>query len=177
MPGKTIKIVVTGAESTGKSILSEALGKHYNAPWIPELARSYVENLNRHYTYDDVELIARMQIESEKCITPETKLVFFDTWLIITKVWFEFAFGRSPDWLCEYISASEVDLFLLCDTDLPWLADPVRENGGETRELLQEIYKKELYKYSFNYQLVTGKGKLRTQNAINIVDEFLKHTD
>ncbi|MEA3443367.1 MAG: ATP-binding protein, partial [Bacteroidota bacterium] len=41
------KIVITGAESTGKTELAKGLAKYYNTVWIPELARSYIENLNR----------------------------------------------------------------------------------------------------------------------------------
>jgi nicotinamide riboside kinase len=177
MADKLVKIVITGAESTGKSILSEALGNHFNSPWIPELARSYIENLGHHYTYSDVELIARLQIEKEQNIPKEVTLVFFDTWLIITKVWFEFVFGRSPEWLSDYISRSTIDLFLLCDIDIPWEADPVRENGGDTRKILQDIYKKELKDFGFTYELVTGSGIVRTQHAIKIVDDYLKLTN
>jgi NadR type nicotinamide-nucleotide adenylyltransferase len=172
---KTIKIVITGAESTGKSILSEALAKHYSALWIPELARNYVETLGRHYTYRDIELIARMQIEEEKKISDNQNLVFFDTWLIITKVWFEFVYGKSPEWLHKYISESSIDLFLLCDTDIPWESDPVRENGGESRIRLQELYIEQLENYGFNYHLISGLGDSRLKMAIGIIDDFLKN--
>jgi nicotinamide riboside kinase len=174
MHDKTIKIVITGAESTGKSILSEKLANHFCAPWVPELARSYIEKLGRHYTYNDVEIIAQKQIEEEKNIAPEIPLVFFDTWLIITKIWFEFVFGKSPDWLHRYIKTSNIGLFLLCDIDIPWEPDPVRENGGKTREILNEIYLTELEKYGFSYKIVTGNGIQRTQNAFTIVNDFLK---
>ena len=46
MSSKPKIIVITGAESTGKSTLTEALSKHFNAPFIPEIARDYVEKLN-----------------------------------------------------------------------------------------------------------------------------------
>jgi NadR type nicotinamide-nucleotide adenylyltransferase len=170
---KTIKIVITGAESTGKSILSEALADHYGTRWIPELARSFVETLGRHYTYSDIELIARWQIEEEKRISGSQKMVFFDTWLIITKVWFEFVYGKSPDWLHEYIAGSSIDLFLLCDIDIPWEPDPVRENGGESRIRLQKLYVEQLENYGFNYHLISGLGESRLQNAIDIIDSFL----
>ena len=63
MNNKPKIIVITGAESTGKSTLTERLANHFNAPFIPETARQYVEKLNRKYTYSDVENIAKMQIE------------------------------------------------------------------------------------------------------------------
>lgn len=174
MLDRTIKIVITGAESTGKSILSKALSNHYGQPWIPELARDYVEKLGRPYTYNDIELIGRLQIEEEQKLASGTRLLFFDTWLIITKVWFEFVYGKSPLWLHDYISKSAIELFLVCDTDIPWISDPVRENGGETREILQKMYIGQLESYGFDYKIVSGAGEMRTQNAITYVDILLK---
>jgi NadR type nicotinamide-nucleotide adenylyltransferase len=169
---KRIKIVITGAESTGKSTLAEGLAKHFNGKVIPELARGYIENLDRNYTYEDLEVIAKMQIEAENDAASES-LVFFDTWLIITKVWFDFVYGSHPEWLNQAISNSNIDLFLLCDTDIPWIADPVRENGGENREILQNTYKKEMAQYGFRYSLIKGEGEERIVNALKIIEAFL----
>jgi nicotinamide riboside kinase len=177
MPEKTIKIVITGAESTGKSTLAEALATHYQAKWIPEFSRSYIENLHREYTYSDIEIIARHQIAEEKSFDLGTPLVFFDTWLIITKVWFEFVFGKCPDWLHEYILQSNINLFLVCDIDIPWLPDPVRENGGENRKILHETYIHLIEEYGFNYKIISGVGNERIAKALNIVDDFLKNID
>jgi len=58
------KVVVTGPESTGKTILSEALSSRLNAVLIPEFARSYIEGLERSYAFADLELIARHQIQA-----------------------------------------------------------------------------------------------------------------
>lgn len=168
----TIKVVITGAESTGKSTLTEALADHYQGKAIPELARGYIEKLNRDYTYADVEEIAHLQIKQFESIDKE-EIVFYDTWLILTKVWFDFVYGKHPDWLHGAILESNIDLFLICDTDIPWEPDPVRENGGENREILQKIYISELQNYGFPYQIVSGNGEQRIKNAIQCVDKFL----
>jgi NadR type nicotinamide-nucleotide adenylyltransferase len=173
MPYKTIKMVITGAESTGKSTLTEALATHFHTKWIPEFSRTYIEKLQRNYTYSDIEIIARHQITEEKDINPELKLVFFDTWLIITKVWFEFVFGKSPYWIHEYILQCNIDLFLVCDIDIPWVSDPVRENGGENRLILHNIYIDQIKNYGFNYQLVSGVDEVRLKNAVKTVNGFL----
>lgn len=169
-----IKIVLTGAESTGKSTLSEKLALHFNGRWVPELARDYVEKIDHHYTYEDVETIARRQIEEEKNITGPDQLIFFDTWLIITKVWFDFVFGKHPHWLHEAIINSDIDIFLLCDIDMPWIPDPLRENGGENRIKLHEIYQSELKAYGFDYVVIKGEGDERIKNAINVVNRFIE---
>ena len=59
-------IVITGAESTGKSTLTEQLANHFKVPFIPEIAREYIEKLDRKYNYNDVEQIARLQVERMK---------------------------------------------------------------------------------------------------------------
>ena len=116
---KPYKIVITGAESTGKSTIAHNLAKHFHSIWIPELAREYIEKLNRKYTYNDIEEIAKKQIELEQKLSSEHKYIFFDTWLIITKVWFDFVYYKHPDWLDKEIKKSDIDLFLICDIDMP----------------------------------------------------------
>jgi nicotinamide riboside kinase len=134
-------IVITGAESTGKSTLTEALAKYFKCPYIHEIAREYVEKLERDYNYNDVETIARMQVEQfRKIQNTNDPYIFIDTWLLNTKVWFEEVFAQTPDWLLSEIISIKADLYLVCDIDLPWVYDPVRENGGEKREFLQKKY-------------------------------------
>lgn len=159
-------VVITGAESTGKSELTQRLAVHFHAPHIPEYARAYVENLDRNYNYDDVERIARIQVSQlHDLISQNPPLILVDTWLIITRVWFEEVFGRTPGWLHEEIKRTRIDLFLLCDTDLPWIPDPVRENGGERRQYLQNRYIELIRNYGFRYSVVAGNGEDRFRNA------------
>ena len=168
---KTPKIVViTGAESTGKSTLTESLATYYKVPFIPEYAREYIEKLNRPYNYNDVEIISRKQIKQvNNLIKSEYPIIFVDTWLIITKVWFEVAFGNIPEWLENEIRSTKIDLFLLCDIDLPWIPDPVRENGGEKRKLLHDRYIENIKKYNFTFHMVKGEDKQRFENALQHV--------
>ena len=160
-------IVVTGAESTGKSTLTEALAHHFKAPFIPEYARNYVETLNRKYNFHDVEIIARKQVEMFNDMKKsDSEFVFIDTWLIITKIWFEEVFNKVPSWIEHEIKNTKIDLFLVCDTDLPWIPDPVRENGGENRLKLQEKYIEQIEYYKFDYKIVSGIKNERIRNAI-----------
>jgi NadR type nicotinamide-nucleotide adenylyltransferase len=163
-------IVVTGAESTGKSVLTAGLGTFFNAPFYPEYAREYLERSGPCYTFEDVENIARVQDQQMKeAVAGETRYVFFDTWLIITKVWFEVVYGTVPAWIPETLATAPVDLFLLCANDLPWIPDPLRENGGEMREKLFDLYRTNLEKFGFNYQIITGTGEDRLHNAVRII--------
>ncbi len=160
-------IVATGAESTGKTELCRYLAQTLDIPWVPELARGYVEQLGRPYSYDDVVEIARLQIaEFERATTAGHSAVLFDTDLIITKVWFDVVYGRCPEWIPEAIRSHPATLHLLCKTDIPWVADNVRENGGPMREKLSEMYRKELETFGLPYVEIGGNGEMRRQNAL-----------
>jgi NadR type nicotinamide-nucleotide adenylyltransferase len=172
---KIQRIVITGPESTGKTELARALVVKMNAIWVPEYARQYVENLGRDYTYDDVVEIAKYQIAEEKRYTSEIQngILIFDTWLIITKVWFDVVYGTCPAWIVDHIKSTKIDLFLVCATDLPWIADPVRENGGEKREELFKLYIREIRKFGFVYEIVEGIGEARLECALK---QLSKHS-
>jgi NadR type nicotinamide-nucleotide adenylyltransferase len=164
------KVVITGPESTGKTILAENLATFFNTTWIPEYARSYIMGLNRKYTFDDVEHIALEQIRREKeFINSARGFLFYDTHLIVTKVWFMKVFGHYPKWMDGEIENAGIGLFLVCNTDIPWIPDPVRENGGEMREILLGMYIREIESLGIPWRLVTGKSVKRTRSAIEIV--------
>jgi nicotinamide riboside kinase len=168
------RIVITGPESTGKSTLAFQLAQHFNGVCVGEFARDYIQDLKRPYNYDDVEIIARRQVHDFKNTEIlDSKLIFIDTYLIITKVWFEVVYKSYPTWIEDEIRNSKIDLFLLCAPDLPWEKDEVRENGGEMRNWLFEEYKKNIIKYNFAYRIVNGFGESRIINAISLVEAYL----
>lgn len=170
---KQIRIAVTGPESTGKTTLAQQLAERFSGQYIPEFAREYIEKLPQHYTYQDVEAIAQTQIEQFHATKLSSeKLFIFDTWLIITKVWFKWVFGKTPDWLEDKIHNCPIDLYLLCQPDLPWEADTVRENGGENRLKLYDEYRNELSNYGFKFVEIGGRGEIRIQAAIAAINKI-----
>ncbi len=172
-----IRVVITGPECTGKTTLTGQLAGYYQVKGIPEFARDYVARLNRHYTFQDVEHIARVQRDQvSDQANPGAKLLFIDTYLIVTKIWFEVVYQQIPLWIEEELQCKQVDIFLLCTPDIPWTPDPVRENGGEMREKLFLKYRNELERLGFRYALISGSEEQRLNNAIKAVNAFLKET-
>jgi NadR type nicotinamide-nucleotide adenylyltransferase len=167
-----LKIAIIGPESTGKTALAQSLAEHFNAPWVPEYAREYVEKLSTPYTYEDVCSIAQKQIEQEIAFeqtnTSNEDYVFFDTDLIITKVWFSYRFQKIPEFLIQRLGCNFFSMYLLCAPDLPWEPDPVREHGND-REYFFNLYKKEIEQTGKPYVIVTGTGNQRIENAINAI--------
>jgi len=164
------RIAITGPESTGKSELAEAMAKHYHTAWVPEVARSYLEKLNRNYTYDDILKIARKQIENENKIAGQAiGILFCDTDLIVTKIWCEFKYGRCHQWILDQIENHKYDLYLLTDIDLPWQPDPLREHPDNRKEIFG-LYLKELKQRKLPFEIVSGLGDERINNAMQIIN-------
>ena len=186
-----IRIVVIGPESTGKSSLCEALAKHFNADWCPEFAREYLTTHGKEYSFEQLDEIARGQLkleeehalratkswsEQKNKITPKP-LLFIDTDMYVMKVWCEFVFGKCHPWIIEEISKRKYDLYLLCNTDLPWQKDHLREYPDlETRETLFGIYRELLKQQSVPWQEVKGVGQDRIDTAIRAVETHILKT-
>lgn len=155
------KVGIIGPESSGKSTLARYLAKRYNGVLVPEYAREYVEQKGTtEVTFDELCLIARHQIEQLENLysNPSSlnlNLYFFDTELIITKVWFVYAFGRVPEWLNENIHRFPMDVYLLTYPDIAWIPDPARSNGSDAiRKELFDRYEAEIQALDIPYYII-----------------------
>jgi NadR type nicotinamide-nucleotide adenylyltransferase len=173
---KIFKIAITGPESTGKSTLTEQLANHYNTVWVPEFARDYIASLDRNYELNDILVIAKSQIKKEEeMLLLANRFLFCDTELIVTKIWSEHSFNTCDKWILENINKNRYDLYLLCDIDLPWEFDPLREHP-HLREYFFNLYLKELRSRNFHYAIISGNNQMRLQNALNTIENFFTKT-
>ena len=188
------KIVAIGPESTGKSSLCKQLAEHYHTVWCPEYAREYLTVHGMNYKYDDLLTIAKGQLEVEEKYTqlaignvqsanadqsdsnssPITP-VFIDTDMYVMKVWCEFVFGECHQFILDEIGKRKYDLYLLCNIDLPWVHDELREYPLEgPRQELYTIYKNIMQKQSTPWIEISGGYQQRLQTAIDAVANILK---
>ncbi|WP_448528250.1 AAA family ATPase [Raineya sp.] len=175
------KVAIVGAEATGKSTLAENLAKYYQTIWVPEYAREYLTHLGRKYTFDDVLAIAQGQskIISESITqNPFLPIIFIDTELLVTHIWCEYVFGRHHSWIAENLSKQNFDLYLLCNTDLPWEYDVLREQPSlEKRKEIHRLYEFYLRKFHFPYELIEGKAEQRLFSAVQAIEKGIKFFD
>ncbi|MES2645648.1 MAG: AAA family ATPase [Bacteroidota bacterium] len=188
------KIVIIGPESTGKSTLCQQLAVEFNTIWCTEYAREYLLEHGTTYSFDDLLTIAKGQLEQEKRFErivlgqgdlnqiepinsatnkiPAPGLLFIDTDQYVMKVWCEFVFNQCHTWILNRIAERPYDLYLLCNIDLPWIKDDLREYPDEgPRIRLYHMYKDLLvnqsvpwFDISGNYDERFSKAKSAVQN-------------
>ena len=175
---KLKKIVILGPESTGKSTLCDALSKHYQTIWCEEYAREYLSKNGTAYTYENLLTIAEGQIANEERATKKANQenkshLIIDTDMYVMKVWCEYVFNNCHPYILDQISKRQYDAYLLCDIDLPWTADEMREYPDEQpRKELFALYKELLMNQNTPWGIVSGTGETRTQNAIDLINDL-----
>jgi NadR type nicotinamide-nucleotide adenylyltransferase len=177
------KIVILGPESTGKSTLCSQLAIHYNTTWVPEYAREYLIQCGMVYTFDDLLTIAKGQLALEGKYTAEllnnplatsSQTLFLDTNMYVMKVWCEFAFGKCHNFILDQIALRKYDLYLLCNVDLPWVKDALREYPDpEIRNRLYHFYKELMINQSVSWIDISGDYDQRLQTAIASIDGLM----
>ena len=166
------KIVIIGPESTGKSTLTQQLATHYNTAWCPEFAREYLKENGTDYSFEDLLNIARGQLVLEDNIATQAKngFYFIDTDMYVMKVWCEVAFNNCHTWILKQIVARKYDLILLCDVDLPWIKDDLREYPDlNFRKKLFKMYQDLLINQGTKWAVISGSYAERLQAALSII--------
>jgi nicotinamide riboside kinase len=70
------------------------------------------------------------------------------------------------------IAERKYDLYLLCDVDLPWVEDKLREYPDEgIRKKLFYFYKESMSTQSTPWHIISGTYEQRLQHAIDVINE------
>jgi NadR type nicotinamide-nucleotide adenylyltransferase len=172
------RIVVIGPESTGKSTLCEQLAAHYKTFWVKEYAREYLLKNGTSYTFENLLDIAKGQLQLEdnaaqSLINQDAPLII-DTDMYVMKVWCEFVFEKTHHWILNRLVERKYDLYLLCNIDLPWVKDELREYPDLiSREKLYHHYKDAMINQNVPWVEISGNYQQRLQKAITAIDSII----
>jgi nicotinamide riboside kinase len=104
--------------------------------------------------------------------TSNPKPLFIDTDMYVMKVWCEFVFNKCHNWILNRIAERPYDLYLLCDIDLPWIEDPLREYPDKNiRGKLYHFYKDLMVNQSRPWCNISGNYEERFEKAVNFIEK------
>ena len=148
VPGPLVRVCVTGPESTGKTTLARQLAESCGGELVFEASRLYAEHRGAELLASDVDPIARAHLAladaaAERARTRGARLLVLDTDLVSTLVYARHYYDTAPRWIERAERDRRADLYLLCDVDVPWVADGVRDRPAN-REQMYDLFRRAL---------------------------------
>ena len=162
------RICVFGPEAVGKSTLTQELAIHFKTTFVPEVARSLIPDSNT-CTFADMKRVASAHAgEIIRCLPTANKLLFCDTDLMTTKIYSKFLFGDVPDFEPWIEEANQFDLYLLLESDAPYIQDGTRL-GRWAQAPLRSAFHHALVTSGQQFEMISGDYQQRTRHAIDAV--------
>jgi NadR type nicotinamide-nucleotide adenylyltransferase len=133
-------VCVTGPESTGKTTLARRLAEWLGTEWVPEASRVYAERVRRELLASDVVPIAREHIAlvaggEAMARASGSRAIILDTDLVSTVIYSRHYYGAVPRWVAAQERGRRADLYLLCDVDVPWVPDGIRDRPTDREQM------------------------------------------
>jgi NadR type nicotinamide-nucleotide adenylyltransferase len=162
-------VVITGSECTGKSTLARQLADRHGTECVPEFVRQFAQTMGGRLQFSDHGPIARGQIglEDEYCARAR-QLLIHDTDLLSTVIYCRHYFGRCPEWIEAAATDRRSELYIVCDIDVPWVADGMRDRG-DRREEMHRLFIDAADEFKVPWSLVSGDEMARLARATELV--------
>ena len=162
-------VCLHGPESTGKTTLAAQLAEHIETVAVPEYGRIYCEIFGNACDLEDLRAIRRgEELLIDAARRKAKKLMILDTDAVMTAVWADVLLGGRPDDLDRIDKPA--DLYLLCDIDVPFVADGIRYFPDQaTRAKMFAQTKAELERRKLDFATITGSRYTRLRSAVDAI--------
>jgi nicotinamide riboside kinase len=116
--------------------------------------------------------IAKQQYKKEQALLSNSpKRIICDTDLLVIIIWSEVKYGHCDPWIYTAFERSvkhkaSSRIYYLCDYQIPWQADPLRENPNNRDELFK-LYVQKLEQYKLDFKIVKGEPQIRLQQVLD----------
>jgi nicotinamide riboside kinase len=164
------RVVFIGAESTGKSTLSEYLAQQYDTVSVPEIGRFIWEQKQGKLNADDyVEIALKHRQAEDEAMQQARRWLFVDTNALTTLllgIEFRQVGDPPPDELlrCADECRTRYAHTFVCADDIPYEQQDVRENEA-WRGRIQQLVLKDLEARSIPYTIVCGSVEERAEQV------------
>jgi nicotinamide riboside kinase len=170
-----LKIALLGAESTGKTELTQRLAAHFAAApnanrvhLVPEYLREWCNTQSRTPRPDEQVGIATEQARRVEASVPHDWLIA-DTTPLMIAIYSDMLFDDPSLYGMALAHQRRYDLTLVTGLDLPWVADGLQRDGPHVREPVDALIRAALARGNINYQVVYGAGDARFENALKCI--------
>lgn len=162
------RIALLGGESTGKSTLACALAEALETVYVPEFGREHWEQRGGVLTFEDMEHIARTQVEREQQQAQKARRwLVCDTTPLTTLMYSELMFGRVADALTD-LARRPYAMTFLCAADFPFVQDGTRQKE-DFRERQQAWYRDTLQRHQIPFEPLEGPLSHRVDMAVRVI--------
>jgi NadR type nicotinamide-nucleotide adenylyltransferase len=175
------RIVLVGAESTGKTTLAEELARHYGTVWMPEYGREYWEQKLLAGTAQQWTAAEFLHIASEHARREDSLArtaappLIVDTDAFATAIWHRRYLQDQRSAAVERLAAERrplYALYLLTAPDFPFVQDGTRD-GEAIRDWMHQTFVAELRATHRPWLLLTGAPHQRRAAAIAAINAAL----
>lgn len=164
------RICFLGGESSGKSVLTEALADEFKTKFVAEYGRTLSEEKNNELVFEDLLRVAKTHITDEEFQASQAdKYLFIDTSPLTTLFYSLHLFGKADPEL-YWLANRKYDRIFLCAPDFPFFQDGTREGNG-LRERQHEWYLRELAERKIDYEILEGSLIERIKKVKKVLAE------
>lgn len=170
------RIVLVGAESTGKTTLASRLSEHFGVPWLPEYGREFCE-VNQpgedFWKTDHFVHIAEEQQRREDAVARTfPPFLVCDTNAWATGTWHERYMGFRSSEVDAIGALDRADLYLVPDPTVAFVQDGLRD-GENIREWMHERFVELLIEKSWRFEILYGDYDHRLVAATENISSIL----
>lgn len=170
-------VVLTGPESSGKSVLAQALQRCFGGILVGEYVRHFIDSHGgRDTCLADIPAIARGQLAWEDAARQQRpSLLILDTHLLSNMLWSHTLFGDCPAWVESELLSRQYDLHLLLSPQgAPWVDDGQRcQPEPAMRQVFFEQTRQWLEDHQQATYLLEGDHRSRHAEACRVVKKLL----
>lgn len=170
------RVCIVGAESTGTTMLSKELAKHYNTTWVPEYGRLYSEAKMYSHTpwySDEFNEIAKTQQKMETQLAGYSSgLLICDTNATATELWHERYMGDRSDEVHTIAEGDSPLCYIITGDEIPFEQDGLRD-GEHIRHDMHQQFIQKIISTGVPYRIVSGTKLHRLRTSVAFIQNQL----
>jgi nicotinamide riboside kinase len=178
MSTRVIRVALLGAESTGKTSLSQyiteaLLAQGQMATYVPEVLRDWCQKYGRTPAFHEQRDIAKQQ--AERIFSIQEGWVIADTTPLMTAVYSDYVF-KDPSLYDEALGLqAQFDLTLVMGLDVAWVPDGLQRDGEHVRQPVDSLIRQAMAKKQLPFKVIYGQDQARLNAALLAISQGISN--